>query len=134
MKLPEGRTPLPGTGMSLIHRGHMWELFVPQGRFCPDVASGVEQGLASPCRGSSCLYLETSKCPLVSFPLAQSLQKLGLWLGCLWKSWEVSSHVDKEDRETQEDSFWGSARQSRGQSLEQRKDSFEASFGVFMTS
>lgn len=63
MRLPEGRTP---HFLGAVCRSFILDIFgsclFPWGRFCPDVASGIEQGLASLCHGSSCnLYLETNK-------------------------------------------------------------------------
>lgn len=62
MKLPKERTPY---FLGSVYHTFILDVFgsclFPQGRFCPDTASGVEQRLASFCHGSSYLYLETNK-------------------------------------------------------------------------
>lgn len=62
MKLPERRTP---DLLGPVRHSFILDIFgsclFPLGWFCPDVASGVEQGLASFPHGSTYFYWETNK-------------------------------------------------------------------------
>ena len=68
MKLPGGRTPY---FLGTVRHSFILDIFgrylFPWGRFCPDVASGVGQGLASFSHGWNCNYLETDKRSLGDF-------------------------------------------------------------------
>ena len=81
--------------MLLVCFGHIWELCVPSGKLCPELASGVEQGLVSFCHGSSWLGLETNERSVGEFFTSLVHIEPSVWLGPFWRSWEVSSHIDK---------------------------------------
>ena len=118
--------------MSLICFGHIWELFVPSGKLSPELASCVEQGLASFCHGSGWLGLETNGRSVGEFFTGPFHVEPSVWLGPFWKSWEVSSHVDKRQWQRHRQ-FGGSARRSSGLSFEKRKTLFESSVAGFKT-
>lgn len=96
MKLPEGRTP---HFLGPVCHSFILDIFgsclFPWGRFYPDVASGIEQRLASLCHGSSCLYLETNRRSPGECLAGLVHTVLRWWLDPFWKTWEVSSHMDK---------------------------------------
>lgn len=88
IKLPEGRTPdFLGPVRHSFILDRLGSSLFPQGRFCPDAASGVEQGLASLSRGSSFFYLDTNP---------WSLGMLFAGQVCI-RPWVVVGSISKEE-------------------------------------
>lgn len=118
MKLLEGRTPyFLGSVCHSFILDILQNCSFPQGRFCPDLASGVEQGLASFYHGLSCLYLETNKRFLGNiFTGPDHIELDGGWV-CFGRSGRCHTLMKQARRERRRQ-FRGSARQSGGQSLE----------------